>query len=409
MSTLRPRRWLNRFMRRAPTGDFDSYLLPSALTGVERSTTWLSLRWHDSFSARYHYLWLRDNCPCAHCVHQVTREQTFELVTVPSSIVPQSAAVDHGVLELSWPDGHTSHYDPGWLRAHAYSESVLNDALPKRVTWDASLGHPPTFDGPAILYDDEVLREWLRSLCSHGCSLVRNVAHDNEGVEHLARRIGPIRDTNFGLVWDVVAEPDPITNANTSLPLPPHVDLPTREYQPGLQFLHCLVNEAEGGRSMLVDGFRLAEEVRNTRPDLYEVLTAVAWNWANRSRTSDYRFVSPILVTDAHGELTEVRFGNWLRAPLTSISFDEVERAYEAYRYIFGLSLEPRFTVEFRLDPGDCIVFDNRRILHARGAFSVAGRRHLRGCYTERDELYSRLRILERAKRVQLLGDPTHA
>ena len=43
------------------------------------------------------------------------------------------------------------------------------------------------------------------------------------------------------------------------------------------------------------------------------------------------------------------------------------------------------------------IVFDNRRVLHARNAFDLkAGRRHLQGCYIDRDELLSRIRVLER-------------
>jgi len=42
-------------------------------------------------------------------------------------------------------------------------------------------------------------------------------------------------------------------------------------------------------------------------------------------------------------------------------------------------------------------VFDNRRVLHGRQAFEPTGRRHLRGCYVDRSEFQSRLRILEKA------------
>jgi gamma-butyrobetaine dioxygenase len=385
---------------RASTADFDSYLATSELIDVELAPRWVVARWRDGFSARFHHLWLRDNCPCSECVHQGTMEQTFELLTVGSEIQPIATSIDRGVLQIEWPQSHHSRYDAGWLRRHAYSENVPSDDVPARIMWDATLGKPPTFDGAAVIASDNALEEWLVGLAAYGCSIVRNVPIDVDGVAQLARRMGPIRDTNFGLLWDVIAEPDPITNANTKLPLPPHVDLPTREYQPGIQYLHCLINEAEGGENILVDGFRLAEEVRTQRPDYYELLTTVSWNWSNRSKTSDYRFSSPMLVTNRAGELTEVRMGNWLRAPLTNVAFDQVEDAYAAYRYIFGLSFEERFSLRFRLGPGDCMVFDNRRVLHARGAFSGdAGRRHLRGCYSERDELYSRIRVLQRAKR----------
>jgi gamma-butyrobetaine dioxygenase len=383
------------------TADFDSYPLVSQLLSVESHHRWLTLRWHDGFTARFHYLWLRDNCPCAMCVHQVTKEQTFELLTIEPEIRPTNAIVNQGLLHLEWPGNHQSSYDSGWLRHHCYGESPAPDAIPKPVLWDATLETPPTFSGAAVLTSDDALLQWASALASHGCSLLTGVP-GTANVGDIARRLGPVRDTNFGLLWDVVAEPDPVTNANTALPLPPHVDLPTREYQPGIQFLHCLANEATGGESILVDGFRLADEVKNTRPDLYLTLCTVPWDWSNRAKTSDYRFTSPILVTDTQGTVTEIRLGNWLRAPLTSVAFDQVEAAYGSYRYIFALSFEDRFALKFRLEPGDCMVFDNRRILHARGAFSgEAGHRHLQGCYTERDELYSRIRMLHRAQRAE--------
>ena len=41
---------------------------------------------------------------------------------------------------------------------------------------------------------------------------------------------------------------------------------------------------------------------------------------------------------------------------------------------------------------------DNHRVLHGRTAFDAdSGRRHLQGCYVDRDELRSRLRVLEHA------------
>ena len=50
----------------------------------------------------------------------------------------------------------------------------------------------------------------------------------------------------------------------------------------------------------------------------------------------------------------------------------------------------------FRLAPGDCLVFDNTRILHARTGFAAAGRRHLQGCYADLDGVGSALALLRR-------------
>ena len=54
--------------------------------------------------------------------------------------------------------------------------------------------------------------------------------------------------------------------------------------------------------------------------------------------------------------------------------------------------------VTFRLDAGDCVIFDNTRLLHARTAFAETGERHLQGCYADLDALSSTLRILEQAR-----------
>ena len=107
---------------------------------------------------------------------------------------------------------------------------------------------------------------WWRSAI--GVTRLRGVPLELDAVGHVAERIGPIRETNFGVLWDVRSEPAPITNANTPLALPPHVDLPTRKYQPGLQFLHCVTNTAAGGHGRYVDGFRVAEVLRDEQPGL---------------------------------------------------------------------------------------------------------------------------------------------
>jgi gamma-butyrobetaine dioxygenase len=62
-----------------------------------------------------------------------------------------------------------------------------------------------------------------------------------------------------------------------------------------------------------------------------------------------------------------------------------------------GLLRAPQFQLKLRLSDGDLVVFDNRRILHGRTAFSSAKfLRHLRGCYLTRDSVYSETALLRR-------------
>ena len=99
---------------------------------------------------------------------------------------------------------------------------------------------------------------------------------------------------------------------------------------------------------------------------------------------------------DEHGALREVRFIPWLMAPLAA----EPERfapLYAALRRFAELTRDPRFQLRLKLTAGTMAAFDNRRILHGRAAFEPAsGRRHFQGCYIEREEVESRIRVLER-------------
>ena len=68
---------------------------------------------------------------------------------------------------------------------------------------------------------------------------------------------------------------------------------------------------------------------------------------------------------------------------------------YAAYRRWATLLARPERTLTLPLRPGDCLVFDNTRILHGRTAFTGAGQRLLQGCYADLDGLASSLAVLE--------------
>ena len=77
---------------------------------------------------------------------------------------------------------------------------------------------------------------------------------------------------------------------------------------------------------------------------------------------------------------------------------DETVAFYAAYRAFAETIIRPDLMLTFRLAPGDCAVFDNTRILHARTGFAATGRRHLQGCYTDLDGVASTLAVLRRGR-----------
>ena len=74
-----------------------------------------------------------------------------------------------------------------------------------------------------------------------------------------------------------------------------------------------------------------------------------------------------------------------------------MENYYKAYRAFSDVINDSTLAVNFKLNPGECFVTDNTRVLHARTAYSGAGTRWLQGCYVDKDGLLSKISaILEK-------------
>ncbi|HEY3046910.1 MAG TPA: gamma-butyrobetaine dioxygenase [Polaromonas sp.] len=384
----------------AAVADWRHFHTTQTVAAATLSDDALVVEWSDGRHSPYHFPWLRDNCPCPRCVYALTREQVFELADVPADLAPQHAVSDGlGGLLVRWTDGHESRFHPGWLRAHAYDDASRAErrSTQAAILWGAERQEAlPTFAFDTVLGGDTALHAWLVALRDVGLTLLRNVPLEEDTVRRVANRISFIRESNFGVIFNVASKPQPDSNAYTSFNLPPHTDLPTRELQPGLQFLHCLANDATGGDSVFVDGFAIAEALRVQFPADFHTLTTTVVEFRNKDMYTDYRCAAPIIALDPEGKLSEIRFANFLRGPF-DVPADRMPALYQAYRCFMSLAREARFRVCRRLEAGDMWVFDNRRVLHARTEFDpTSGRRHLQGCYVDRDELLSRIRILER-------------
>lgn len=379
--------------------DFSTYKVISPIGSARGDDTHVTVHWLDGRTSPYHLLWLRDNCPCPRCVYSVTREQIFEIVDIPEDIQASRVTLtEDGNLAILWHDGHASTYDGGWLRAHAYDEESLAEQerlRPRKKLWDSSL-QVPSFQYAEIMTDDAALLSWLIEVRDTGLSLLHGVPVEEGSLAAVARRISFIRESNFGTIFNVQSKAEADSNAYTAFNLPLHTDLPTRELQPGLQFLHCLVNDAKGGSSTFVDGFKLAEVLGEEDPESFAILTTIPIEFRNRGKSSDYRYRAPIIALDENQEVTEIRMANFLRGPF-STSQETMPLLYRAYRRFIAMTRDDRFRYRHRLAAGQLWCFDNRRALHARDEFDpTSGARHFQGCYIDRDELHSRIRVLQR-------------
>jgi gamma-butyrobetaine dioxygenase len=386
------------------TPDYDSYPVEHRPVRAEPIPLGVRVGWDDGLETRFHAVWLRENSPDPETTHPVTREQALMLADIPEGIAAETAAVEPGgVLAIRWNDGHASRYHPGWLRAHAVEAKSDHFALPRRRHWGAELGDRfPRFDGPAVLADETAAAPWLEALHAFGITLLERLPAEPDTIERVAERIGPIRPSNFGRIFEVRSKADADSNAYTAMALPLHTDLATREYKPGIQLLFCMRNDAAGGESLVADGLRIARELEREFPEEFRTATTLPLAFASRARDSDYRHAAPMIRLDAAGEPEEVRVSPWLRAPLVA-PLEEVDRSYRALRRYLAISERPSNHVQLKLRAGDLLAFDNRRVLHGRLAYDpTSGERWLRGCYIDREELHSRLRMIARERRRQI-------
>ena len=76
---------------------------------------------------------------------------------------------------------------------------------------------------------------------------------------------------------------------------------------------------------------------------------------------------------------------------------DRLSAYYRARRAFDHRLRGDEFQIEFLLQSGDLVMFDNCRLLHGRTRFNPAeGLRHLQGCYIDIDGPRSLYRVLRR-------------
>lgn len=352
----------------------------------------LLIQWDDGTENLFHYLWLRDNSPETRTAND---QRLIETLSIPDDVAPVSLDLsDDGRLTIVWEyDGQTSHYPTAWLRTHAYPAPP---ALPTHRLWDVSIQSSlPQMSYPEIIAQPQKLCEWLQWVQDYGFAILHDTPVLPGTVLEIVRLFGYVRETNYGPLFDVQSLVTPNNLAFTGLSLSVHTDNPYREPVPTLQLLHCLASELEGGDSILVDGFNVAETLRQQFPAYFELLSTQPVRFRFQDEHSDLSAESPVIRLDTGGDVVGIRFNNRSLMPF-DFPPDQVEAYYRAYRSFARLLQSPEYTIQFKMQPGDLFIVDNERVLHGRTGFASDGSRHLQGCYSDRDGLYSRLRVLQR-------------
>ena len=354
----------------------------------------VSVRWSDGHASQFHVQWLRDNCGCSLCRDEVSGQRLFDITTLPDELVVTDATVTRsGNLSLSFaPEGHAGVIDALWLRSNCYDDAGRLERYSIACLWGRELTQAlPTADYVEVTASRAALGRWLRMVRTYGLALLRGVPTETGQVARVAELFGHVRETNYGRVFDVISKPQPNNLAYTAGALGVHTDNPYRDPAPGLQLLHCLEASGSGGESLVVDGFLAAERLRAEAPEHFALLARYEVPFRFTDRDADLRASGRLIAVDQEGAVTAICYNN-RSASAFDLPAAVMTDFYGAYRHFGRLLRDREAEVSFCMTPGDLIILNNRRVLHGRREFPARERRHLQGCYADRDALDSLLR-----------------
>ncbi|MEM6613821.1 MAG: TauD/TfdA family dioxygenase [Cyanobacteria bacterium P01_C01_bin.72] len=354
---------------------------------------------------RFHYIWLRENCPS--CRHTAPLQQLYDpkISDRPENPQPLSVELTEEQLIIEWDEtpAHRSFFSLDWLLENAY------DPQPPEKSKDYILWERKQLElEPPQAYDVRELKDdsWMNQLFTRGFVVLKHIPPS--ALASWLSAIGPIYNIDYGTIFALNTEtgkqklkatishppeiaPEKVseTVSAASSPqdgcaLPAHNDLSYWGGHRLAQFLYCVEHQAIGGESILVDGFRIAEDFRQDYPHYFQLLVETPVQFWLLDQNHQYLFcnTAPILECDRLGNLTTVRFSKRNCRP--QLPFAQLEDFYQAYNTFFRYLKNPAYQYQFCLEPQDCLLFQNFRILHGRTAFNPAsGKRKLNAGYLD--------------------------
>ncbi|RED44161.1 trimethyllysine dioxygenase [Aestuariispira insulae] len=341
----------------------------------------------------YPALWLRDHCHAPHSMNQETNQRSVDTFAIPTDIELETVSLDHDKVTVHWrAEDPASEYPVSFL--WKMSDRKTQAETHEKAHWAAAdlKGALPEEDWAAVMAEDNNgLKSWMEKIDLHGFALVKGVPATPEATQDVLRRIGYIRETIFGGFWDFTANLAFADTAYSNVEIGPHTDGTYSIDSPGYQAFHCLEFDGTGGESIFVDGFKVAEDLRQSDPEAFETLTQVMVPAQYRGDGAHLMAEHPVIGLDRQGNLKKITYNNYDRAPFR-LENDLQDRFYRAIGLFHEMINDRAYQLRFGLRPGTVVLFDNWRVLHAREAYQ--GHRRLCGAYHNKEDFLSTLRLL---------------
>ena len=315
-------------------------------------------------------LWLRDACSCGECRDEFSGQRLRSVLALdPEPTSPRGGRWRRHRGDVRARRPRVPLLEVVAERQRAGRAEVFDDRSERtarrgsrRSRWAATRVAWPTCS------DGAPRAAALGALLAPACSWCATCPTSPAWCSRSRGRSAYVRTTNYGDLFDVRVEPQPVNLAFTGRAIAPHTDNPYREPVPGSSCCTACNRRPAAERT--------SSSTASPRPRWSATrirrrsrrLTSTPLTFRYEDADTLLRASGPIITLNAAGDVRGIRWNDRSIQPPT-VPPQDVAEVYRAMRVFAAVLERPELHLRLTLEPGDCIVFDNTRVLHARTAF----------------------------------------
>ena len=360
------------------------------ITDIAISSLGLNVTFENKLEDFYPNIWLRDHAKDEiNWDSRSSQRKTFTASLDPNLHIKKALLnKDDGNVEIIWSDlSKPTNYDFDFLYSHSLHFTNKSKLL---NTWNKNEIDNQIFIDFNEIFQEKGFIKLIKLISNFGFAVISDCEPNIGSVEKIAKKIGYVRHSIFGGLFEFESDENMADSAYTQEELRPHTDGSYSYDAPGLQLLLCCHYNAKGGESIIVDGFKIAEKLKKDDPSLFDILSKVE---VPGNYIGDGVFLEAkrhVFKINSNKELLQVTFNNYDRGSFR-IDNDLTVKFYEAIKKFDTYANSKDYQWRHILKPGEMLIFDNWRLLHGRGAFN--GSRKMAGCYLNKEDFDSTCRM----------------
>ena len=349
----------------------------------------LSVTFKNNYEENFPNIWLRDHAKDEENWDKRSHQRKTHTASLDINIQIKKAIVKNNGshIEILWSDmDNTVKYSSDYLFKNILDKQRKKHSF--KLWKKKDIKQEIYFNFKEIL-NDRKFKLFLKKLFNFGFCVITNCETNLKAVEVIANKIGYVRQSIFGGLWEFESNEDMADSAYTKEELRPHTDSTYSNDAPGLQLLLCCDYNALGGESIMVDGFNIANTIKSDNEDLFNLMTKIEVPGKYVGDGVILEAKRPIFKLD-NNELIQVSFNNYDRTEFRTEG-STTYKFYEAIKKFDTLVNLDEFQWRHILKPGELLIFNNWRVLHGRGSFK--GKRKMAGCYINMEDFKSVCKI----------------